>query len=193
MKILIAGDSFAAPWPNDVISWAYLLGQKHSVTNVAQAGVGEYKIYKQIISQDLSKFDFIIVCHTSPSRVHTLKHPVHKSKLHKDCDLIITDIEGRQSFFNPGLKSAKQWFLYHYDDEYQNFIYSLIRREINSIINIPYLSIDNLSFPDNLFFEKTHLDLREFWKKNRGIINHYTEEGHKEIYRQVINHLTLSK
>ena len=47
MKILVAGDSFAAEWPGDD-GWVKLLAQSHEVTNVAQAGCGEYKIFKQI-------------------------------------------------------------------------------------------------------------------------------------------------
>ena len=47
LRILIAGDSFAAEWPGNN-GWVKLLSQKFSVTNVAQAGVGEYKILKQL-------------------------------------------------------------------------------------------------------------------------------------------------
>ena len=36
---------------------------------------------------------------TSPSRVHTQNHPLHKKGLHKDCDLIYTDLEDRNSLF----------------------------------------------------------------------------------------------
>ena len=97
-NILIIGDSFAADWStkyNNYLGWPNLLAQSHSVTNLAQAGVSEHKIYKQLCSvQDLSVYDVVIVAHTSPFRVPTKRHPMHsKDVLHKDADLIYSDIE----------------------------------------------------------------------------------------------------
>ena len=96
MKILITGDSFAADWtikyPN-ICGWPNMLAKEYSVTNVAQAGVSEYKIWKQIKCQNLQNFDIVIVSHTSPSRVHTFHHPIHsKDKLHYNADLMLNDI-----------------------------------------------------------------------------------------------------
>ena len=68
MKILVAGDSFAAEWPGDD-GWVKLLAHSHEVTNVAQAGCGEYKIFKQIQKANLDEYDCVIVSHTSTSRV----------------------------------------------------------------------------------------------------------------------------
>ena len=116
MKILIAGDSFAAKWPDTTVGWVDLLSKDHKVTNVAQAGVGEYKIYKQIENIDQNLYDCIIVSHTSPSRIHTPSHPIHTAGFHKDCDLILTDISEKFSFFDNRLKTAQGWFKYHYDD-----------------------------------------------------------------------------
>ena len=96
MRILIAGDSFAAKWPANIRNqgWPALLADRFEVYNIAQAGVGEYKIYKQLANVELDQFDLVIVSHTSPSRIHTRNHPLHKEGLHKDCDLIITDLIG---------------------------------------------------------------------------------------------------
>ena len=52
MKLLVAGDSFAAEWPGNS-GWVKLLAQEHPVTNVAQAGVSEYKILKQVQNENL--------------------------------------------------------------------------------------------------------------------------------------------
>jgi hypothetical protein len=184
-KILIAGDSFAAQWPNVDSGWVNLLKNNFTVTNVAQAGVGEYKILKQIQSINIKDYDAIIISHTSPSRVHTVSHPIHKDGFHKDCDLIITDIENRSSLFNNSLRTAKKWFEYHYDDEYQLDIYRLIRKEINSIINIPYLSLSHIPLVNQLSVEKNHIDFSNLWINNRGVINHYTKEANIEIYNKV--------
>ena len=81
-KILICGDSFAVnhvEFDKNSCGWSNLLANdNYDVINLAQAGVGEYKIFKQLTSVDLEKFDAVIVCHTSPNRVYIQQHPVHK-------------------------------------------------------------------------------------------------------------------
>lgn len=182
MRILIAGDSFAAKWPNASIGWVDLLAKEHEVTNVAQAGVGEYKIYKQIETINQHLYDCIIVSHTSPSRIHTPNHPIHKTGFHKDCDLILTDINENFSLFNGNLKTAQGWFKYHYDDKYQLDVYRLLRKEINSIITIPYISLSHIEILKKLSIEKNHFDFSRLWSLERGLINHYTEKGNKVIF-----------
>ena len=56
MKLLLAGDSFAAEWPGENV-WPKLLAKQHDVTNVAQAGVSEYKILKQLHNAELKDYD----------------------------------------------------------------------------------------------------------------------------------------
>ena len=48
-NILICGDSFAADWTKkyDGTGWVNMLTKDHTITNIAEAGVSEYKIYKQ--------------------------------------------------------------------------------------------------------------------------------------------------
>jgi hypothetical protein len=185
MKILIAGDSFAAQWPNATKGWVNLLAEKYHVTNIAQAGVGEYKILKQIQFQNIKEFDVVIVSHTSPSRVHTRNHPLHKEGFHKDCDLIITDLVDRNNIFDDNLKTAKGWFKHHYDENYQIDIYNLLRKEINSLISVPYISMTHVDIATELAMEDCNLDFSELWKTERGNINHYTEKGNKLIFKTV--------
>ena len=49
-KLLIAGDSFAADWTIKYKGegWVNTLCKDYDVTNIAQAGVSEYKIYNQL-------------------------------------------------------------------------------------------------------------------------------------------------
>ena len=68
MKVLITGDSFAADWQKKYPSkkgWVNILADRYQVTNIAQAAVSEYKIWQQIKSVDLNKFDTIIVSHVN--------------------------------------------------------------------------------------------------------------------------------
>ena len=192
--ILIAGDSFGCEWPNGK-GWPLKLAEHNAVNNVAEAGVGEYKILKQLHRvfdhnpNWTNNYSCVIVCHTSPSRVHTPKHPVHKQGLHKDCDLIFSDINSKFDWFNVSLRTAKNWFWYHYDDDYQKQTYSLIRQEINRLITIPYLAVDNFSISNQFACEKNRLDLTDIWPMYRGETNHYTEEGNQIVYQQIVDKL----
>ena len=185
IKILIAGDSFAAFWPNAVNGWPNLLSQKYNVTNIAEAGVGEYKIWKQIKNANIDEFDLVIVSHTSPNRVHTIKHPIHKTDLHKNCDLIYTDIEAHSNWFNPSLAAAKGWFEHHYDQEYQNDIYRLLRESILKNITKPYISLNNLEVSLPFVIEPNSIDFSKLWKTERGVVNHYTTAGNKTVFNAV--------
>jgi hypothetical protein len=162
---------------------------------VAQAGVGEYKILKQLHNVSahdsywVNNYDCVIVCHTSPSRIHTPKHPVHKQGLHENCDLIYSDIANKFDWFNPRLKTAKNWFYHHYDDEYQKDLYQITREEINRFITIPYLAVDNFSISNHFAGEKNTLDLTDIWPEHRGEINHYTPEGNQIVLKQIIDKL----
>jgi hypothetical protein len=185
LKLLIAGDSFAAQWPDVTTGWVNLLEEYYTVTNIAQAGVSEYKILKQIESQDLTQYDIIIVSHTSPSRVHTTNHPLHKDGFHKDCDLIFNDIADRISIFNKNLAVSQGWFKYHYDEVYQIDMYNLIREKINALINIPYISLSHVDIVNQLSIEKTHIDFSDLWKIERGTMNHYTYNGNCAVFKSI--------
>jgi hypothetical protein len=185
MKILIAGDSFAAPWPNATTGWVNLLAEKYNVANIAQPGIGEYKILKQVESQNINDFDLVIVSHTSPSRLHTKNHPIHKEGFHKDCDLILNDLIDRSTLGNASLKAAQEYFKYHYDDIYQIDIYNLIRKQINQLITVPYISMSHVDIANELAIETDHIDFSNLWSKERGAVNHYTDKGNFEIFKKL--------
>jgi hypothetical protein len=182
-KVLIVGDSFAANWPGN--GWPKMLAASFDVTNLAQAGVGEYKILKQLQSVDCNTFDTVVVSHTSPSRIHTPSHPLHKTGIHKDCDLIYEDLQ-RPSWFNKSLSAAKGWFNYHYDDQYQIDMYLLVRKEIKEIIKIPYVSISHADFGIGLSIEDNHIDFKDLWKEHRGSVNHYDHTGNSAVYKKLM-------
>lgn len=183
IKILIAGDSFAALYPGERVGWPNLLNEIYNVKNIAEAGISEYKILKQIRSENLNQYDLVVVSHTSPSRVHIKKHPIHSTQLHKNCDLIFTDIENRSHWFNRKLLAAKLFFKHIFDDEYQNDVYSLMRSEINRIITVPYIAIGHIPIVSELKIEKNFLDFSSQWPLYKGNVNHYNILGNLEICR----------
>lgn len=184
-KILIAGDSFAALYPGARSGWPNLLSEIYTVKNIAEAGISEYKILKQIQSENLNQYDLVIVSHTSPSRVHIKKHPIHSTILHKNCDLIFTDIESRNHWFNPKVLAAKLYFKYIFDDDYQTDIYSLIRKEINQLITVPYIALGHVPVVSELKIEKNFIDFSPMWPLYKGDVNHYNVVGNHEISKKL--------
>lgn len=181
IKILIAGDSFAAPWADS--GWPSLLSKKYNVTNLAQAGVSEYKIYQQVKS--FKDYNLAIVSHTSPNRLHTRNHPIHKTELHKNCDLIYADIASHHNIFNRSLAAAKGWFSYHYDQEYQDTIYQMLRKSIQDIITVPCINLNNMPVSLPFCVEDICIDFSKLWQSERGIVNHYTDTGNQIVFEKV--------
>ena len=193
MKILVIGDSFAADWtvkyPTQA-GWVNLLANKYDVTNLAQAGVSEYKILKQLQSVSINRFDLVIASHTSSSRVHTKQHPIHNDDLlHKNADLILSDILYHRNtvkgFFNRALKAAVGYFKYHYDSEYQTDIYCLIRNNIKQQINVPYLVVSNYITPEDCTLEENVLHLAKIQLEHKGLMNHMSDTGNRLVFEKV--------
>ena len=196
INILIIGDSFAADWtikyPN-VVGWTNSLAKKYNVTNLAQAGVGEYKIYQQLCSiADISKFELVLISHTSPYRITTRQHPVHYNDvLHKNADLIFSDIEYHKKsifgWFNKSLISAFNFFIHHSDDKYQETVYTLLRKQITDIIgNVPFIVMSNLNGLAEFNTEKNLLDFKDTQLMYPGLANHMSDIGNKLVYDAVV-------
>jgi hypothetical protein len=195
LNILIIGDSFAADWSvkyQDYPGWPNLLGQDHCVVNLAQAGVGEYKILQQLTNfGNLDQIDLVLVSHTSAYRVHTPLHPVHATDaLHANADLMLKDLEYHAdkitNCLNYSLHTAIDYFRYHFDQEYYETVYTLIRENINQkLSNTPVIVLNNL--PESLQFatESTVLDFAELWKTYPGLINHFSQTGNEIIYNKL--------
>lgn len=186
-RLLIAGDSFAARYPDDQgQGWPLLLRELYEVTNVAQAGVSEYKILKQLQSiSNIGQYNFIVIAHTSPHRVHTRKS-IHNTELHKDCDLLLSDVESKKFTLDPAIKSAKGYFKYHFDPDYYQDIYNLLRKEINEVTRyVPTLHVDHFDTALAYAKEDHRLDLSSMWPYYRGDVNHYTREGNQIVCARI--------
>ncbi len=172
MKILITGDSFSANnngWPNmlDV-----------DFDNRSQNGVGEYKIYKQL--QNYENYEKIIVCHTSPYRLHTPYHPIHHKKSERsENDFIFADVE-YHSKNNKEMNLVHKYIQKFYDFEYQKFVYNLIVEEIMKIPNTIHITFHNRDdtniIPNNL---------SKIWESNTGQINHMNDKGNQETAQTI--------
>jgi hypothetical protein len=183
MNLLICGDSFAAnyqmvhPLAN---GWVNMLSKKHNIVNLAQCGVSEYKIWKQVKSANIESHDAIIVCHTSPSRVHIKTHPVHKAgTLHDNCDLILQDLEHNNK--NIITQTGIDYFKFIYDHEYYSDVYSLIKKDI--IDHCHCRPTIHISFFEDVV--DVNFNFNYIFKNHRGDINHLTETGNAHVFDAV--------
>ena len=185
-KILVCGDSFAADWSlhKNGLGWPNLLATEHDVTNLAQAGCGQYKIYLQLKSiSNLNDFDAIIISHTSPNRLYTTSHPVHdQSSLHANSDLLYTDIK-EHSKNDKSLKSLVDYFERYFDQDYANFVHTLICKEIEEVLNDYTGKIIHITGFDwtGLYQYPNMLSFAKLAKANRGYVNHFDEEGNNKV------------
>lgn len=199
MQILIIGDSFAADWtvkyPNQK-GWPNLLAEHFPVRNLSQAGVSEYKIYQQLMSlDDISKYDYFIVSHTSPYRAVTRRHPIHyNDSLHKHADLLLSDIDYHsrtiKGLFNFSLKAAQSYIKYHYDIEYHETTYKLFRNAINQQLPSDKLIVIS-NFPTKIQYpnEKNFLDVSKLQKEYPGLMNHLSDQGNAIICNTIMKKL----
>jgi hypothetical protein len=197
MKILIAGDSFAADWTvkyPDQKGWPNLLAERFDVKNIAQAGVSEYRIYQQIMSvENLYEYDFCIISHTSPHRSVTRHHPVHASdSLHQHADLMLNDINYHlhtlKGMFNRSLRAASDYIKYHYDIEFHETIYNLLKKEIDEkLLKNNTISISDLLFKLNN--NEQDLNLHELQTQYPGKINHFSIQGNQLIFQKLLEYI----
>ena len=182
MKLLICGDSFAANWQLKYqgTGWPNMLADVCDVTNVAQAGCGEYKIYQQIKNQNLSKYDKIIISHTSPYRIHTLNNPIHLGDaLHHSSDFIYEDAKAN------GLDDITNFFEKYFDLEYGEFVHKLICEQIDNLTkSLPVIHITHFNWK-NLYQFPQLLNFCNLRKNHSGLINHYSDSGNKLVYNKL--------
>lgn len=187
-QLLIVGDSFAADWSlkfNSRHGWPNLLAEKYKVTNVAQAGCSEYKIYKQIKSNISNIYDLIIVAHTSPYRIPVEKHPIHSNNLlHQHSDFIYLDSKSSD------IKCITEYFEKYFWLEHALFVHQCtLEKQLSILKNNNVLHITMHQWDNLVTFEK-FINFESVFREHPGLINHLTPEGNKIIFNrieQVIN------
>ena len=189
MKVLIVGDSFAADWAIKYPAgkgWPNLLAKHVCLVNLAQAGCSQYRIIQQLKSANLDDFDWIIVCHTSPHRIVTRQHPIHVDGLQACSDLIFADLEYHQKNLgqakNPSLTSAYDFFRFHYDEGFQDFVYDAVLRSIAEISeNRNKITVSTPLVPSYIRADVT-ISAQDM-EKNAA--NHLSDAGNLKMYQQI--------
>lgn len=192
-KVLICGDSFSADWTVKYAGqgWPNQLAQVAAVTNLSQAGCGEYKIYLQLANADLDQYDWIVVSHTSPNRIYTTRHPVHHGDaLHHNSDLIYTDLEEHVKN-RPDLKPILQFYREYFDLDYAAFVHNLICERIDRMLaGRQVVHITNLPW-DGLYQFDNMLNF-SLLNRQRGQMNHYTARANSEVFDRVWDRINVA-
>jgi hypothetical protein len=185
-KILICGDSFAADWTIKYqgCGWPNMLSKEYKVTNLAQAGCGEYKIHQQLKSINLNNFDIVIISHTSPYRLYVRKHPLHYNDiLHKNSDFIYSDVEYHKEL------SIVDYYEKYFDLDYAEFTHNLICKQIDEITkDYPVLHITSFNWK-GLYKFPAMISFKQVFEKHQGLINHYNDTGNQIVFEKLKAHL----
>lgn len=186
-KIFICGDSFAADWTVKYKGqgWPNMLAKDYTITNVAQAGVSEYKIYQQLTRANLDQYDAVIVAHTSPYRIYVKEHPVHsKDSLHANCDLIYSDLKESQAT-HPEVEPIITYFENYFDTEYAEFVHNLICEKVEKLCEkYSHKVINLINFKDQYNFPNS-INFEQVFKDHRGTMNHFNDTGNKIVYNEI--------
>lgn len=173
-KLLIIGDSFSSG--TSLQSWNNQLGQI-DVVNLSSNGSSQYRIYKKLISTDLSDFTHIILVHTSPYRIYIDHHQLHYNSLsHKNCDLIYEDI--KSSLPTEFSKNVAWYFENIFDLQQADHIHDLLIEKMISI-TADFKCLHVSFFPQEK--HRSIVNLSGLWKKYPGHINHLDINGNKKV------------
>lgn len=172
MKLFVFGDSFAS----NPLGWTSMLGIE--IQNFSQNGIGEYKIFKQVIENQ--QFDRSIICHTSPWRVHTPTHPIHKNKKDRpNNDFMLNDVEYYSKTSNE-MKIVNEYLKNYYDPVYQLDVYKLLLKELLLLKNTVHITFHH---PEDTTEIKNNY--HHIWKQYPGDINHISEEGNSVVAEEI--------
>ena len=192
MKVLILGDSWAADWSSkfdEYPGWPNLLSKKFDITNVAQAGVSQFRIVKQLNNVNVDDFDRIVISITSPFRIYTPQHPVHKTGLHANSDLILNDLRHQAKEFpdNAQLRSAIDFFEHHFDTDHANFVNQLIVDHLLQRLDKDKTIVTGcIAHNDQFVKNHKYVDGFDVWKRHKSVnVNHMTRKGN-EIFAKIM-------
>ena len=183
MEVLIVGDSFAAPSLSGAYGWPFLLALKHNVTNLAQPGVGEFKILQQLCSVDPEDYDCTIISHTSPYRIHTRYNPLH-TDIRRNSDFMLNDVEHH---YNNKVKHAEVIYKYisnYVDFDYQQEVWQLYVEKLIGLDNSLHFTFFS-GIPTSLIANNFNHIFEKYSKSNA--YSHLDEKGHDLTYQIIKN------
>lgn len=184
-RVLIVGDSFSSEQLSGDLGWPVLLKQDFTVTNLSSPGIGQYKILKKLQSVDLDDYDFVVISHTSPNRIHCESNPLYPDNhLYRSSDIIFADAESKLNQV-PIAQAIVSYYKHIFDLDYYKFIHSSCCREIDQITqHSKVMHITHFDWADLYQFDGM-TNFYKFWLDNRGDVVHYTKQANLTIYKQL--------
>jgi hypothetical protein len=184
-RVLIVGDSFSSEQLSGDLGWPVLLKQDFTVTNLSSPGIGQYKILKKLQSVDLDDYDFVVISHTSPNRIHCESNPLYPDNhLYRSSDIIFADAESKLNQVAIA-QDIVSYYKHIFDLDYYKFIHSSCCREIDQITqHSKVLHITHFDWADLYQFD-CMINFYKFWLDNRGDVVHYTKQANQTIYKQL--------
>lgn len=187
MKLLLCGDSFSYDHKIEH-TWPTRLSKIHTIDNLSQCGCGEYKIKLQLASRDPTKYDAILIFHTSPNRVYyNQTNTMHVDDFHQHSDLLFTDVEHHRHT-NDLAQVAYDYFVNIFDSDYYSYIHNLICADIDQTTK-QYKTYHFTAFDYTKLhqFDNKLVNLYNVWNKHQGDTNHLSLAGHNEFFKKIIN------
>lgn len=186
MNVLICGDSFAADWKaadDSSVGWVNLLESDYHISNRAQAGCSEYKIYQQLVNENLDRYDCVIVCHTSPYRIPVDRHPLWQDDaLHQHADLIYSDIKDKN---DSNLHGIIDFFENYFDLRYAEFVHELIIKEQLSYLESKS-SLHLCYYPCKILHRlANYFCFESIYEQHKGSVNHMDAAGNRKLFEAV--------
>lgn len=180
-RLLLVGDSFAAPYKDHQDCWHRSLGGE--VENRAQAGVGQYKILQQL-KRHYQSHDYILVVLTSELRIHTEYNPFYSRRdRHAHADFIFSDVESRAG--NPEADHVIWWFTNVFDLDHARYINNLVLKDLHEFLDNTTSHWRVITFfkpyPGQYDFDRRLEDFSMFWENNPGDVNHLSSVGHASV------------
>jgi hypothetical protein len=178
-KILLIGDSFASS--NHPGSWTTML-PNFDIVNLSSNGSSEYRIFKKLVKTDLTKFNYIIIVHTSPYRIYVEHNPLHlDSQTHQTCDLIYQDVKSAES--TQFTQNVAWYFKNVFSLDQADTIHDLLVEKI--------VKLTATHSPLHLSFFKDEknsniVNLHSIWHEHPGSINHLDYNGNKKVAKFII-------
>lgn len=187
-NLAIIGDSFAAPYQDFDGAWYQQLAQSHSVINLAQAGVGQYKIRQQA-NHIPTHCDTVIAVTTSAFRVHANHNPFYPDRLHRhhNSDIIFSDAESRLPDVNA--EHLVYYFKEIWDLDHAFYVHNLILQDLYTHCRRHGKKILPVTFfeprKEEWDFEGQSLNLYHVAKACPGPYNHLSQLGHDRVFASI--------
>lgn len=186
MNITIVGDSFSSDVSKD--SWATQLSECHSVNNLSQRGISQYRIYT-IIKDNLSLIensDCLIIWHTNPDRIFVndnIDFPTRCLGSHPTADLVANDaLSSKDKVWRQTVESYYKVFFNSPQQElYHRLLVNEIRRLVAGVKTLEYTG-----------FNLNNSDIKSFFNikiANAGNVNHMNAVGNRIVFETILKDL----